>query len=224
VYADFTNVDRVVVDEKGAVVHAGGHRVTASQVVLCTNGFVDHVVEDGAASPVRLANDQRITGRVAYMTAFIDEGLRRPVAMSYIRNVAIGGSTPYAYITRRTYDVDGGTVMLTCMGGPEYDFHEPVYARDAQFPGALLQMLDDDVRPFAHAGRPPGLAYDFHWHGLMGYNESRLRVVGAHPRHERLLYNLGCNGVGFLASISGGRRVAQILTGRRPAASVFDPR
>jgi glycine/D-amino acid oxidase-like deaminating enzyme len=58
----------------------------------------------------------------------------------------------------------------------------------------------------------------------MGYNDCRLRVVGAHPRHERLLYNLGCNGVGFLASISGGRRVAQILTGRRPAASVFDPR
>jgi glycine/D-amino acid oxidase-like deaminating enzyme len=110
------------------------------------------------------------------------------------------------------------------MGGPEFDFHDPVYERDAPFPGALLQLLDDDVRPYANAARPPGQAYDFHWHGLMGYNDSRLRVVGAHPWHERLLYNLGCNGVGFLASISGGRRIGRLLADEEVGSSVFDPR
>jgi glycine/D-amino acid oxidase-like deaminating enzyme len=188
VYADCTNVDRVVVKEEDVVVYAGGHRVTAGHVVLCTNGFVDHVVEDGAGSPVRLAADQQITGRVAYMTAFLDESRRHPIAMSYIRNAVIGGPTPYAYVTRRTYDLDGGTVTLTCMGGPEYNFHDPVYERDAIFPGDLVQMMDDDVRPFAQAARAPGRAYDFHWHGLMGYNESRLRVVGAHRRYEPYLF------------------------------------
>jgi glycine/D-amino acid oxidase-like deaminating enzyme len=58
----------------------------------------------------------------------------------------------------------------------------------------------------------------------MGYNDSGTRVVGAHPRHQRLLYNLGCNGVGFLPSICGGQRLGQLLAGEPPAPSVFDPR
>ena len=101
---------------------------------------------------------------------------------------------------------------------------DPVYDRDAPFPGALLQMIDADVRPYAHTTRPAGRAYEFHWHGLMGYNRSGIRLVGAHPRHERLLYNLGCNGVGFLPSVFGGHRLARLLAGERLAPSLFDPR
>jgi glycine/D-amino acid oxidase-like deaminating enzyme len=223
-YADHTNVERVVVGDDRASVHAGGHRVTAGHVVLCTNGFVDHAVEDTAGSPIRLAPDQQITGRVAYMTAFVEDAPRAPAAFSYIRNTTIGGDTPYVYVTRRTYDRSAATVTLTCMGGPEYPFHDPAYQREAPFPGELLQAMDDEVRPFAQPTRPPGQPYDFHWHGLMGYNDSGIRVVGAHPRHPRLLYNLGCNGVGFLPSIYGGYRIARVLGGRQVAASVFDPR
>ena len=40
----------------------------------------------------------------------------------------------------------------------------------------------------------------------MGYMDGGVRVIGAHPRHAALLYNLGCNGVGFLPSICGGER------------------
>jgi glycine/D-amino acid oxidase-like deaminating enzyme len=49
-YADCTNVERVVVDEDRVTLSAGGHTVTAGHMVLCTNGFVDHVVED---TPIR---------------------------------------------------------------------------------------------------------------------------------------------------------------------------
>ncbi|MGE5274508.1 MAG: NAD(P)/FAD-dependent oxidoreductase [Verrucomicrobiota bacterium] len=213
-YADCTDVQRVVVGPDQATVHAGGRRVTAGHVVLCTNGFVDHVVVDDAGSPIRLAADQRITGRVAYMSAFVEDTPRTPAAMSYIRNTTIGGDTPYVYVTRRTYDRTADTVTLTCMGGPEYPFDDGAYQRDAPFPGDLLQAMDEEVRPFAQPARPPGRPYDFHWHGLMGYNGSGLRVVGAHPGHPRLLYNLGCNGVGFLPSIYGGHRLAQLLAGR----------
>ena len=45
-YADCTKVERVVVAEDRVVVHGGSHRVVSGHVVLCTNGFVDHVVED----------------------------------------------------------------------------------------------------------------------------------------------------------------------------------
>ena len=223
VYADGTDVRRVVVGRDRATVHAGRHRMTAGHVVLCTNGFVDHVVVDDAGSPVRLAADQRITGRVAYMTAFVEDAPRPPAAMSYIRNTTIGGDTPYVYVPRRTYDRAGDSVTLTCMGGPEHPFDGP-YERDAPFPGGLLQAMDEEVRPFAQPARPPGRPYDFQWHGLMGYNDSGLRVIGAHPRRPRLLFNLGCNGVGFLPSICGGHRLAQLLAGAPPAPSLFDPR
>ena len=118
VYADHTHAARVVVDSDRAVVDAGAHRVEAGHVVLCTNGFVDHVVEDASGAPIRLAPAQRITGRVGHMVAFADT-VRPPAAMSYIRNTFIGGMAAYVYVTRRTYDRADGTVMLTCMGGPE---------------------------------------------------------------------------------------------------------
>jgi glycine/D-amino acid oxidase-like deaminating enzyme len=84
--------------------------------------------------------------------------------------------------------------------------------------------MDDEVRPFAQQARPPGLPYDFHWHGLMGYMDGMVRVIGPHPGRPSLLYNLGCNGVGFLPSISGGQRVARILAGEALPPSIFDPR
>jgi len=49
-------------------------------------------------------------------------------------------------------------------------------------------------------------------------------VIGAHPRHPRLLYNLGCNGVGFLPSTYGRRQIARLMQGERLAHTIFDPR
>ncbi len=222
-YVDHTGVDRVVVSDDRVVVQTRGHSVASSEVVLCTNGFVDHVVADHAGEPIRLASDQLVTGRVAYMTAFVDQP-RAPAAMSYIRNTTIGDDTAYVYVTRRTYDRADDTVTLTCMGGPEYPFHGPAYDPNSPFPGTLLGAMDEQVRPFAQPARPPGLPYDFQWHGLMGYNDGGVRVVGVHPRHPRLHYNLGCNGVGFLPSIYGGERVARLLAGEQLQPSIFDPR
>jgi glycine/D-amino acid oxidase-like deaminating enzyme len=223
-FFDHTNADRVVVGDDRAMVHAGGFKLMAHHVVLCTNGFVDHRVEDSTGVQVRLAPDQQITGRVAYMTAFVEPHSRAPAALSYIRNAVIGGDNPYVYVTRRTYDRADDTVTLTCMGGPEYPFHGPVYDPDSLFPGGLVAAMDEEVRPFAAPARPAGAPYDFHWHGLMGYNDNGIRVVGSHTRHPRLLYNLGCNGVGFLPSVYGGHRLSRLLAGDELAPSIFDPR
>lgn len=225
-YADCTNVERVTVTADGVVLEtSSGRRVSGRHVVMCTNGFVDHTVQDERGRELRLADDQVIEGQVAHMTAFSEEQPRPPAAFSYIRNTTIGDdAAPYAYVTRRTYDRADATVTLTCMGGPEYPLHEAEYERDAPFPGSLLQTMDTDVRPLAQPRRPAGQPYDFHWHGLMGYNEGGIRVIGAHPQAERLLYNLGCNGVGFLPSIYGGKRISQLLAGRPLTPSIFDPR
>jgi glycine/D-amino acid oxidase-like deaminating enzyme len=222
-FVDQTFVDRVVIRDGGAVIHAAGHPVVASHVVLCTNGFVDHLIEDEAGARIDLHEDQRVTGTIGYMAAFVEEHPRAPAAMSYIRNTTIGGETPYVYVTRRTYDRSEGTVTLTCMGGPEHPTDRP-WVRNGDFPGSVLSYMDEHVRPFAQPARPPGRPYDFHWRGLMGYMDGMVRAIGTHPRHPELLYNLGCNGVGFLPSICGGERVARILAGEQLPPSIFDPR
>jgi glycine/D-amino acid oxidase-like deaminating enzyme len=223
-FVDHTLVDRVTVDAEGAVVNARGHSVSASRVVMCTNGFVDHIIEDQDGELIALAADQRVSGRIGYMAAFVEEQPRAPAAMSYIRNTTIGGDTAYVYVTRRTYDRTDDTVTLTCMGGPEYPLEGTSYDSAIAFPGPMLTGMDEMIRPFAQPARQPGLPYDYQWHGLMGYNEGGVRVIGADPGHPVLLYNLGCNGVGFLPSIFGGHCVARLLAGEQLPRSIFDPR
>ena len=223
-YVDRTPVERVVVGDEGAVLHTGEHAIHASRVVMSTNGFVDHTVVDGSGASIGLHSDQQVSGKVGFMAAFVEERPRIPTAMSYIRNATIGGDTPYVYVTRRTYDRPEDSVTLTCMGGPEYPVDPSDYDLADPFPGAMLTLMDNEVRPFAQPSRPAGRPYDFHWHGLMGYMDGMVRVIGMHPDHPPLLYNLGCNGVGFLPSICGGERIARILAGERLPPSIFDPR
>ena len=72
-FVDHTDVTRITVGGERVILRAGDHEVTAGPVVLCTNGFVDHAVVDRAGTPIRLAADQEITGRVAYMAAFAED-------------------------------------------------------------------------------------------------------------------------------------------------------
>ena len=224
-YADETPVERIVVGGGAAVAHAVGRSVSARHAVLCTNGFVDHVVEDLDGAEVHLGHAQQVSGLVGYMAAFAEEVPRPPAAVSYIRNASIGvGDTPYVYVTRRTYEHEAGTVTLTCMGGPDADLDSQAYDPTRPVPGEVLDAMDDDILAFAQPARPHGRPFDFQWHGLMGYSEGLVRVVGSHPLHPELLYNLGCNGVGFLPSVFGGERISRILAGEQLAASIFDPR
>ena len=93
--------------------------MTATRVVMCTNGFVDHVVENLAGSDIGAHMHHRVNGTVGYMAGFVENAVRPANSISYIRNEIIGESTPYVYVTRRPYDRAEGAATLTCIGGPE---------------------------------------------------------------------------------------------------------
>ena len=184
-------------------------------------GSSDHVVADAAGSPIRLAEDQRIAGRVGYMTAFVEAAevpldqlhpqhrhrRRNPVRLRHPPDLRPRRGLRHPHVHGRS-------------GVP---VPRRVLRPDSPFPGALLTAMDEEVRPFAQPARPPGRPYDFQWHGLMGYNDGGVRVVGAHPAGRLLLQpRLQRGGVPALRL----RRAARGPPPRRRAVrpSIFDPR
>jgi glycine/D-amino acid oxidase-like deaminating enzyme len=158
------------------------------------------------------------------MTGYVENTRADANAFSFIRNEVIGESTPYIYLTRRPYEHPTHPGTLSCMGGPEVILDDQTaYDPEAGFPDAVLREFDTEILPIVQSTRPSGLAYDYAWHGLMGYSDSRVRLIGFEPRNPVLMYNLGCNGVGFMPSIYGGFRIARLVRGDQLESSIFDP-
>jgi glycine/D-amino acid oxidase-like deaminating enzyme len=223
-FADHTAVRHVDLHATEAILDTGDHRVTAGRAVMCTNGFVDHVIDNRVGGAIPSHMQHRISGRVGYMAGFLETAERTPTTLSYIRNAAIGGSTPYVYVTRRPYDQPAGPVTLTCIGGPEVALGDrATYVADSEFPGTVMDEIDTDILPIVDSTRAIGSEYDYAWHGLMAYTESMVRLIGYEARNRVLMYNLGCNGVGFLPSVYGGHRIARLLAGDDLEPSIFDP-
>lgn len=224
-YVDRTPVQRIVLNTADATLEAGTHKVKAGRVVLCTNGFTDHVVVNSQGEPLGSADTRWVKGNIGYMAAFVETEQREPDALSFIRNTEIGGANPYVYVTRRPHELADRTATLTCMGGPERPLApSEQYDPGTPFPGQMLSEMDTQIRPLAQPKRPAGTAYEYTWHGLMGYTQGSIRRIGVEPCNPVLLYNLGCNGVGFLPSVCGGERVSRILAGEQLAPSIFDPK
>jgi effector-binding domain-containing protein/glycine/D-amino acid oxidase-like deaminating enzyme len=223
-FADHTGVERVILDSDVATVIASGHTLRADHVVMCTNGFIDHLIENRVGDDITASLHHRVTGDVGYMVGFVEDQVVEPTAFSYIRNEVISGPMPYVYVTSRPHETAERSGTLVCIGGPEQELDDTtVYEPSWEFPARVIEEVDSEILPIVHASRPSGLEYDYMWHGLMGYTESRVRLIGPEPKNPVLLYNLGCNGVGFLPSIYGGFRNARLLHGDDLEASIFDP-
>lgn len=223
-FVDHTPVTRVALGEKSAAIEAGGCRVEAERVVLCTNGFVDHVIENHAGDDIHAPLQHRVSGSVGYMAGIVEPARRAPAAISYLMSPRIGHGQAYFYLTRRPHEAGGRDATLTCIGGPDARLERRTeYAATDAYPESALAQIDAFARPIVAPGRDAPLDYDFTWHGLMAYTTSQVRLIGPEPKNPTLLYNLGCNGVGFLPSICGGRRVARLLAGEALAPSLFDP-
>lgn len=122
-------------------------------------------------------------------------------------------------MTRRKY-IDGPKRELTCVGGPDLPLGAKERYLSESVPEAkehYSRIEETIIDAFTDAKS------DFSWHGLMGYTSSGVRIIGRDPYFPSLVYNMGCNGIGILPSIYGGKRVAQIINGETLAPSIFDP-
>jgi glycine/D-amino acid oxidase-like deaminating enzyme len=223
--AEMTPVEEVVLHKDSATLRTQNHTVTASQVVLCTNGFERLRIsnEDGPDINSRLHHD--VKGVVAYMAGRLDRMDEPPAANYYLTEPGTDPEEPYFYVTRRPFESgETGARNLFTIGGPEEDLPERLqYDPQRSFsPKAKDDIEAFEATTFNHKAHTTD-SRPFYWHGLMGYTRGMMRLIGHEPCNRVLLYNLGCNGVGILPGIFGAYKVAQLVLGKSFEPSVFDP-
>lgn len=222
-----TCISTVVLRNSDVVVRSGSHEVTADKVVLATNGFESLTIEHEGGGSLDSAFHYEVRGAVGFMAGYLVEDEYPPMAQAYFGTWNESSEVvydkeileePYFYLTRRPYQ--GKTLVV--IGGPE-DFIDDTrtYSKEYPYPKQALESITTFMAQYQiELPETP----DFAWHGLMGYTRSGVRLVGPEPKNPRLIYNLGCNGIGIMPSLIAARRVGQMLSGEVVEPSVFDPR
>lgn len=224
-----SKVESVVLGSSGVTVHAVGRQVAAEHGVLCTNGFENFHIRNEAGPDIDTTFHHMICGRIGYMAGYIQPMNRAPTAVSYFPKPSsvIDDPTgePYFYLTRRPDEHETeGARNLVCAGGPDSVLPNlALYSREAECREDMRDLINDFLCSNYEHHPKDGVEYAFCWHGLMGYTPNGIRRIGPEPKNDRLLYNLGCNGVGILPSIYGGKRISQIFNTEPLGPSIFDP-
>lgn len=217
--AEHLPVTDILLTADSATLTTDGPTIAARNIVLCTNGFENFTIRNQSGEDIDPSFHHTVQGRIGYMAGYIDEANQKAAAISYYSN----RHEPYHYLTRRPYIRDAENCSLVCIGGPERVLPDSAtYDPSTSFPSDIEEELEKAMR-HTYRDLPPSAERAFLWQGLMGYTPNMLRRIGFEPRNKVLLYNLGCNGVGILPSVYGGKRISQLLAGMHLPPSIFDP-
>lgn len=221
---EHTPVHKVLLYDEHAVLDADAHTVEAGRVVLCTNGFENMHIINEAGLEIDAKFHHLVQGKVGYMSGYLETNNKPPIAISYYTEPIASMDSDYFYLTRRPYEYEKGSRHnLISIGGPVFDPEEgETYDMEQEFPEDAEKKIDDFVRKIYEVEPNKKIEYVFTWHGLMGYTRNGVRMIGPEPQNKILLYNLGCNGIGILPSVFGGRHVARHIAGERLAPTIFD--
>ncbi len=224
-----TNVETVQLHAGSATLRTPDHTISATSVVLATNGFENFTIINDAGPNINTEFHHLVSGLIGYMSGYLEQHVAPPTAISYYPKTAVrtdgNFGEDYYYLTRRPFNHEGKEAWsLVCAGGPDKKFPElEKYSRTLGYHEDMQEKIKAFLATDYRLYPKKGVEHEFRWHGLMAYTPNRVRRVGAEPCNPVLLYNLGCNGVGLLPSIMGGARLARILHGEVLAPSIFDP-
>jgi glycine/D-amino acid oxidase-like deaminating enzyme len=223
---EHTHVGKVVLHNEKVLLDTGSNTARALKVVMCTNGFENIKIFHESGLEIDTRFHHNVQGVVNFMSGYLNALRKPPTAISYFITENSEFTDPYFYLTRRMYDYEGEKDLnLISIGGPELILDKDVlYTSDIDYPEDAQSEIDEFVRTVYEGDINKKIDYAFKWHGVMGYTPNGVRLIGTEPKSQNLLYNLGCNGVGILPSIFGGRRISQIIAGEKISPSIFDPR
>lgn len=210
-----TTVQKIKID-KGAILQTPKHELQAQQVVLCTNGYTDLDIDGVKESPRRI-----IESVLGYMAGYLDERYLKSTATVYFTPGPSGRPSGYFYLSRRKY-AEGSGQTLTSVGGPSQSLREGENQGRVEIQDEHKYAEIDEFYRKTILNVPAEWRRDFSWNGVMGYTSDGIRFIGPNPANSSLIYNLGCNGIGILPSIYGGKRIAQYINGDVLEPSIFD--
>lgn len=217
-----TPIIKIVLNEENSLLDSEKYLIKAKKVILCTNGFQNLNILDKEGLEINTKFHHMINGTVGYMSAYLEEMDKPPIAISYFTNKNSDSNEPYFYLTRRVFESDKKQNLIS-VGGPEFENEDSrFYSRKKEFPQEIENTINNFVKKYYNTIPNDDIDFIFNWHGLMGYTKNRVRLIGEEPNNKILLYNLGCNGVGILPSIYGGKRISMILNNEKLNKSIFD--
>ncbi len=221
---EHTPIRKLVLKRNHALLDGGEHEVRAKRVVLCTNGFEHIRILNETGLDIDAKYHHLISGKIGYMSGYLEKLDKEPIAISYFTDPSASPDNSYFYLTRRGYEYEQGIVHnLISVGGLDMPLEETTpYSLEDDFPDEMEEVIDQFVRRIYDVEPNKKIEYLFTWHGLMGYTKNGVRLIGPEPKNPVLLYNLGCNGIGILPSLHGGRVIARHLAGEKLAESIFD--
>ena len=205
------------------------YKISANKIILCTNGFERIHLKNNVGDDIDVKFHQMVSGDIGYMAAYVEDMKDPPTALGYYDQEDcdnVYGTPSFFYLTKRPYELEKNEIHnLVCVGGPEKIIPETEnYDRQEAFSVDMGDKIDRFVKKTIKNRKEENLQYKFQWHGVMCYTPSRMRIIGPEPKNQALLYNLGCNGVGILASIYGGWKISKLLLGEQFPESIFDPK
>ena len=217
----------ITLKEGSGVLNVLEHKIESVRIVLCTNGFENFHINNETGTAIDSKFHHLVLGRIGYMAGYIEPLTNPPITISYFPKVREHPDDPtgegYFYLTRRPHEKDG-TDNLVCAGGPEEVLpNQAIYSRQDMCVENTRETIDDFLQQNYRNYPEGGTEYAFCWHGLMAYTPNGIRRIGPEPCNPALMYNLGCNGVGILPSIYGGKRISEFLAGKELPQSIFDP-
>ncbi len=221
---EYTPVHKIILRGESAVLDADSYTVQAARVVLCTNGFENLHIINETGLDIDARYHHLIQGKIGYMSGYLERMTKRPTAISYFTDPTASADNSYFYLTRRPYEFrKQAGYNLISVGGPDRDLDDKgKYSHEDSYPHSPKAAIDSFIRRVYNLPHHHSIHYLFTWHGLMGYTRNGVRLIGPEPQNNLLLYNLGCNGVGILPSIYGGKRIARFLNDEQVEQSIFD--
>ena len=229
------NVDDVIIKSES------DNEIKANSLILCTNGFENFTIKSNTDKNLNFNFHKHIKGLVGYMFAKTEDMNKNPGAFAYFDKYfeetgQVGGEKVdknrdvvyldnYTYTTRRHYDLEREDPKnLFCIGGMATVLEDTsTYNKQHEYDITAKEFYLDFIKNNIAEEPSSSAQREFIWHGLMGYTADGLRLVGFDNRETKLMYNLGCNGIGILPAIWGGKRIADLLNGDT-TESLFDPR
>lgn len=221
---EHTHAHKVVLHSDHALIDTEAHVITASRVVLCTNGFESIRIYNASGLDIDAKYHYLVTGKQGYMSGYLETNNKPPIALSYFTDPSTAFDNSYYYLTRRPYEYEKGTTHnLISIGGPDSNLEDTTpYSRDDEYPEEYAEEIDEFVKSTYDSDPNTKIEYQFTWHGLMGYTKNGVRMIGPEPSNPILLYNLGCNGIGILPSLYGSSKIARHIRGDIVEPSIFD--